>query len=66
MFTLSGATAARTEPNIKPALLAHLAKVYGRPVKPEDVMAYIAAMMAHPAFTARFSPISSSPVCACR
>jgi hypothetical protein len=35
-------------------LLAHLAKVYGKPVKPEDVMAYLAAVMAHPAFTARF------------
>ncbi len=43
-------------PNIKPDLLAHLAKVYGTPVKAEDVMAYIAAIMAHPAFTARFSP----------
>jgi hypothetical protein len=43
-----------TQPNIKPALLAHLAKVYGRPVKAEDVVAYLAAVMAHPAFTARF------------
>jgi hypothetical protein len=40
--------------NIKPALLAHLAKVFARPVKAEDVMAYLAAVMAHPAFTARF------------
>lgn len=45
---------AATQPNIKPALLAHLAKVYGRPVKAEDMMAYLAAVMAHPAFTARF------------
>ena len=43
-----------TQPNIKLALLAHLAKVYGQPVKAEDVMAYVAAVMAHPAFTARF------------
>ena len=42
-------------PNIKPALLAHLAKVYGKPVKAEDVLAYLAAVMAHPAFTARFT-----------
>ena len=42
------------QPNIKPALLAHLANVYARPVKAEDVMAYLAAVMAHPAFTARF------------
>jgi hypothetical protein len=43
------------KPNINPALLTHLAKVYGQPVKAEDVMAYIAAVMAHPAFTARFA-----------
>ncbi|MBI4367643.1 MAG: N-6 DNA methylase [Deltaproteobacteria bacterium] len=43
-----------TQPNIKPALLAHLANIYARPVKAEDVMAYLAAVMAHPAFTARF------------
>lgn len=46
--------AAASQPNIKPALLKHLAKVYGQPVKAEDVMAYLAAVMAHPAFTARF------------
>jgi hypothetical protein len=43
-----------THPNIKTALLTHLAKVYGHSVKAEDVMAYLAATMAHPAFTARF------------
>jgi hypothetical protein len=43
-----------TQPNIKPALLTHLAKVYGQPVRAEDMMAYLAAVMAHPAFTARF------------
>lgn len=43
-----------TVPNIKPALLASLATLLGRPISPEDVMAYIAAVMAHPAFTARF------------
>lgn len=46
--------AAAIQPNIKLALLAHLAKVFGHSVKAEDVMAYLAAMMAHPAFTARF------------
>lgn len=45
-----------TQPNIKPALLTYLAKIYGQPVKAEDVMAYVAAVMAHPAFTARFAP----------
>lgn len=46
--------AAATVPNVRPSLLAHLALAYGRPVSPEDVMAYVAAVMAHPAFTARF------------
>jgi hypothetical protein len=43
-----------TQPNVKPALLSHLANVYARPVKAEDMMTYLAAVMAHPAFTARF------------
>jgi Type ISP C-terminal specificity domain/N-6 DNA Methylase len=46
---------AATQPNIRPALLAHLAKVFGLPVKAEDLMAYLAASMAHPAFTVRFA-----------
>jgi hypothetical protein len=44
------------QPNIKPAFLTHLAKLYGQPVKAEDVIAYLAAVMAHPAYTARFAP----------
>jgi Type ISP C-terminal specificity domain/N-6 DNA Methylase len=40
--------------NIKPVLLISLARIYGRTVKAEEVMAYVAAVMAHPAFTARF------------
>lgn len=43
-----------TLPNIKPELLIYLAKIYGQSVKAEDVMAYVAAVMAHPAFTAQF------------
>lgn len=46
---------AATVSNIKPALLTHLAEVYGRLITAEDVLAYIAATLAHPAFTARFS-----------
>jgi Type ISP C-terminal specificity domain/N-6 DNA Methylase len=46
---------AATQPNIWPSLLAYLANLYGQ-VKAEDVMAYLAAVMAHPAFTARFKP----------
>ena len=41
-------------PNIKPELLARLALAYGSIVGPEDVMAYIAALLAHPEFTKRF------------
>jgi hypothetical protein len=40
--------------NVKPGLLTALAASYGRPVTADDVMAYLAAVMAHPAFTARF------------
>lgn len=46
---------AGVQPNIKPALLTHLAQIYGQPVKAEDVLAYLAAILAHPAFTARFT-----------
>jgi hypothetical protein len=42
------------QPNFKPSFLAHLAKVFGQAVKAEDMMAYLAAVMSHPAFTARF------------
>jgi hypothetical protein len=43
-----------TQSNIKSALLAHLAKLFGKPVKADEVMAYLAAVMAQPTFTARF------------
>lgn len=49
------ADAAATQPNIRPALLAALSAVYGVVVGAEDVMAYLAAVMAHPAFIARFA-----------
>lgn len=45
---------AATEPNIHPDLVKSLAGLTGRAVGPEDVMAYLGAVMAHPAFTARF------------
>ena len=47
--------AAASQPNVRPALLAFLAETYGREVGAEDVVAYLAALMAHPAFTARFA-----------
>jgi hypothetical protein len=49
------ANAAGTEPNLRPALLARLGELYGHPVVAEDVMAYLAAVAAHPAYTARFA-----------
>jgi len=46
--------AAATQSNIRPAVLAALSETYGVEVAPEDVMASIAALLAHSAFTARF------------
>jgi hypothetical protein len=41
-------------PNIPPGLPSYLSERYKRPVSADDFMAYIAAVMAHPAFTVRF------------
>lgn len=49
------ANAAATESNVRPALLTRLGELYGRPVAPDDVMAYLAAVAAHPAYIARFA-----------
>ena len=46
---------AAAQPNIKPALLNYLAKIYGQVVRAEDVMAYLSALMAQPAFIAQFA-----------
>ncbi|MCB1382779.1 MAG: N-6 DNA methylase [Notoacmeibacter sp.] len=48
------ANAAATKPNLNKGLLDALAATLGREVAPDEVMAYLAALMAHPAFTARF------------
>lgn len=48
------ADAAATTPNISPGLLKALGEAYGVPVSAEDVMAYIAAVAAHPAYIERF------------
>lgn len=47
---------AATVSNIKPDLLVHLSASFGFEVGAEDVMAYIGAVLAHPAFTERFQP----------
>lgn len=52
---------AATVPNVPPALLALLGQRYDTTVSAEDVMAYIAAIAAHPAFTARYQPDLAQP-----
>ena len=49
------ADAEAREPNIAPNLLALLARIYRKPVSAADVMAYLAAIAAHPAYTTRFA-----------
>jgi hypothetical protein len=49
------ADAGASQPNVQPGLLARLAEVYGRPVGAEDVVAYLAAVAAHPGYVARFA-----------
>jgi hypothetical protein len=50
-----------TEPNVPPPLLAFLAKKYNSAVTAEGLLAYIAAVAAHPAYTARFQRNLSQP-----
>ena len=47
--------AAATQPNLHPELLRMLAKIYARKVTPQDFAAYLYALLAQPAFTARFA-----------
>lgn len=53
IFPLWADRAGKT-PNVQPDLLELLAEAYGAPVAAEDVVAYLAAVLAHPAFTKRF------------
>lgn len=50
-----------TTSNFPPALLPFLAERLGTAVSAEDFMAYLAAVAAHPAFTARFQEDLSTP-----
>jgi hypothetical protein len=50
-----------TAPNLPPKLLSFLTQRYGSAVSAEDLFAYIAAVAAHPAFTARFQHDLSTP-----
>lgn len=55
------ANAAATNPNFNPQILASLAESYGEAVSPPDLMAYVAALLAHPAFAARFAKDLKQP-----
>ena len=46
--------AAAKEPNITHGLLDLLGESYGEPVTPEDLIGYIAGVLGHPGYTARF------------
>jgi Type ISP C-terminal specificity domain len=48
------ADASATRPNVSPGLLAELSLAYGREIGAEEVMAYIAAVAAHPGYVERF------------
>ncbi len=54
MFPLWSDKAA-AQSNIKPAFLTHLAEIYGQSITADDVMAYLAAVIAHPGFAKRFA-----------
>jgi hypothetical protein len=49
------------QPNLPPSLLPHLSEKYAASKTAEDLMAYIAAVAAHPAYTAKFQDDLSTP-----
>jgi hypothetical protein len=49
------------QPNLPPSLLPHLSEKYAASTTAEDLMAYIAAVAAHPAYTAMFRDDLSTP-----
>jgi hypothetical protein len=55
VFPLWMDTAADT-PNVRSEVITKLTDIYGTPVSAADIMAYIAAIAAHPAYIARFAP----------
>ena len=48
-------------PNIMPGLLELLAHRFGTPITPEDLLAYVAAVTSHPAYTSRFREDLAEP-----
>lgn len=55
------ADARASRSNVGTIVLAHLAETYGHDVAPTDFMAYLAAVMAHPAYTDRFAKDLKQP-----
>ena len=55
------ADAAATRPNVVAALLAHLSSTFDRPVTAEEVVAYLAAVAAHPDYIQRFRTDLATP-----
>ena len=55
------ANAGATIPNVRPALITFLASKFAITVTPEDLIAYIAAVAANPAYTAKFQDDLSTP-----
>jgi hypothetical protein len=53
--------AAATQPNLLPKLLEFLEKKFKFAVAPEDFLAYLAAVVANPAYTARFQTDLAQP-----
>lgn len=53
--------AGATVSNIKASLLKFLTETYGIDVSPENIMSYIAALIAHPGFAERFREDLSTP-----
>ncbi|MEI9990773.1 MAG: type ISP restriction/modification enzyme [Rhizomicrobium sp.] len=53
--------AVTSQSNVRPELLTLLAKTHGTEATSEDVFAYIAAVMAHPAFMKRFTDDLAQP-----
>jgi hypothetical protein len=49
------------QPNLPPSLLPYLSEKYAASKNAEDLMAYIAAVAAHPAYTAKFQDDLSTP-----
>ncbi len=50
-----------SQPNIRPGLLDRLGAEYGKPVSAEDLFAYVAGVVAHPAYTATLEPELETP-----